>query len=524
MKRKSMKVLVATVATVSMLGGEIASGISLRAFENVAVFDMNTIENRTGSITVNKQTKDKQPLAGATFAIYKVMSFTPSTADASAKYEPTTDFAQALQGIKADELGTYSATEMEKLITTLTATANTADVKATASMTTPASGTVTFANLELGYYLVVETSAPDGYVAGKPFLIAVPSSDNYTDETAAGTKWVYDVTATPKNEKVTIHKELTAESDGSVAIGDFVQYQITTLMPSYTDDYFEGENKVVFEIQDTMDDGLAIQNDSDHAVTVKVNDAVIEASDTTYAITAANVSGETADLKIVFTKAFLKAHKGEKVAVTYYAKVTEKAIQGNAGNENAAVIVYNHKPNATTTSEKETAYVYSFGINVKKFTKEGTPQVLEGAKFVLLEKDGKTQIGEEKSTNADGEIAFSKLDEGTYYLKETASPTGYTLLAEAIKVEIIAEKDETTKKANGRFTVKVNDQEVNATTGEYSSYIDEEAGTANIAVENHKGFTLPSTGGMGITVFLAIGGIGILGISIVMLKKSRKQA
>ena len=54
--------------------------------------------------------------------------------------------------------------------------------------------------------------------------------------------------------------------------------------------------------------------------------------------------------------------------------------------------------------------------------------------------------------------------------------------------------------------------------------IDEEAGTANIAVENHKGFTLPSTGGMGITVFLAIGGIGILGISIVMLKKSRKQA
>ena len=61
MKRKSMKVLVATVATVSMLGGKIASGISLRAFENVAVFDMNTIENRTGSITVNKQTKDKQP-------------------------------------------------------------------------------------------------------------------------------------------------------------------------------------------------------------------------------------------------------------------------------------------------------------------------------------------------------------------------------------------------------------------------------------------------------------------------------
>ena len=269
---------------------------------------------------------------------------------------------------------------------------------------------------------------------------------------------------------------------------------------------------------------LAIQNDSEHAITVKVNDAVIEASDTTYAITAANVSKETADFKIVFTKAFLKAHKGEKVAVTYYAKVTEKAIQGNAGNENAAVIVYNHKPNATTTSEKETAYVYSFGINVKKFTKEGTPQVLQGAKFVLLEKDGKTQIGEEKSTNADGEIAFGKLDEGTYYLKETASPTGYTLLAEAIKVEIIAEKDETTKKANGRFTVKVNDQEVNATTGEYSSYIDEEAGTANIAVENHKGFTLPSTGGMGITVFLAIGGIGILGISIVMLKKSRKQA
>jgi len=43
-------------------------------------------------------------------------------------------------------------------------------------------------------------------------------------------------------------------------------------------------------------------------------------------------------------------------------------------------------------------------------------------------------------------------------------------------------------------------------------------------VENHKGFTLPATGGTGIALFLLIGAAGIFTVSAVLVKKSRKAA
>ena len=147
---------------------------------------------------------------------------------------------------------------------------------------------------------------------------------------------------------------------------------------------------------------------------------------------------------------------------------------------------------------------------------------MSDAEFTLLASNGSDILGS-AVTDEMGNLQFHNLDAGTYYLKETRSPAGYTLLAEPIKVEIIADVN-AEGKATGSFTLKVNDKDVTTTTGEFTTQLDEESGTAIIAVENHKGFTLPSTGGAGISVFLIIGGIGILGISVVMMKKNKKQA
>ena len=68
-----------------------------------------------------------------------------------------------------------------------------------------------------------------------------------------------------------------------------------------------------------------------------------------------------------------------------------------------------------------------------------------------------------------------KLDAGTYYLKETKSPEGYTLLADAIKVEII-DPDGT-----GNYTLKVNDKEVDTTTGSFVTRLEQASGTAVVA-------------------------------------------
>ena len=123
----------------------------------------------------------------------------------------------------------------------------------------------------------------------------------------------------------------------------------------------------------------------------------------------------------------------------------------------------------------------------------------------------------------DGTLSFGKLDAGVYYLKETKSPAGYTLLTNPIKVEIRAVTD-SSNHAAGTFDLYVDDEKVETDRGDFVTQLDQTSGTATIAVENHKGFTLPATGGTGIALFLLIGAAGILTVSAVLVKKSRKAA
>lgn len=147
---------------------------------------------------------------------------------------------------------------------------------------------------------------------------------------------------------------------------------------------------------------------------------------------------------------------------------------------------------------------------------------MAGASFDLLTEDGKVIAS--ATSDEQGNITYPRLDEGTYYIKETKSPAGYTLLAEAIKLEIIANEDAQGRASDGTFKMRVNDKEIVAATGEHTTRIDQAEGKAIIAIANQKGFALPLTGGMGIIIYLMIGGIGILGISLILYKKSKKQA
>lgn len=165
---------------------------------------------------------------------------------------------------------------------------------------------------------------------------------------------------------------------------------------------------------------------------------------------------------------------------------------------------------------------YIFNIKVQKFTDEVEDnKALAGAEFELWNSDRTEKIQNAVAAGDDGTLTFDKLDEGVYYLKETKAPNGYTLLANPIKVEITAvEKDGV---ATGEFTLKINDEEVKAESGNYTSYIDVTNGTAVVAVENHKGFSLPATGGAGIALFLIVGVAGILTVSVVITKKTKKS-
>ena len=400
------------------------------------------------------------------------------------------------------------------------------------STTAAETGQAVFGNLDLGYYLVVETAAPQGgYVTGKPFLIAIPSTNNYDNPTQPGTEWVYDVNASPKNTKTPLEKEIdkTAQGnglsqDGAVKVGDIVPYKITTAFPDYSDGSYK-DTEVTFTLTDEMSDGLEIQNAESYPVTVKVAGNPVLAEEGTYSLKAKPVKEKgQADLTVAFVSKYIKENSGKSVEITYYAKVTEDAVMGQAGNTNEVKLEITNNPDGITeTIPGPEVKVYSFGLKVVKFTKEDGTKPLKGAEFQLYKdkvNEG-NEAGAPLSTDDQGIITFDRMDEGTYYLKETKAPAGYTLLANPIKVEITAAKDQVTGLATGGFTLKIDGKDVTATSGDHVSQIDQNKGISTVAVENHKGFNLPATGGMGIVLFLAVGVAGIVVVSVLLTRKSK---
>ena len=121
-----------------------------------------------------------------------------------------------------------------------------------------------------------------------------------------------------------------------------------------------------------------------------------------------------------------------------------------------------------------------------------------------------TPAGETVTTGTDGTAMFPDLREGVYYLKEEKSPSGYKLLSNPVKIEII--KDLQT----GELSVKIDGKD-----GEW-----QESETTNdavyLSIYNDKTFRLPLTGGSGIFLLLGISLAGMGALFAVISKKRTK--
>lgn len=532
-------------------------------------------------------------LEGAVYTAYKIMDITPDQGSpVYVTYSIVDAYEDVLGDIEPDDLGTYSSAQIEELTAKLLAAAPSADATDAdkgiyVSAPTGSDGFTKISDMDLGYYLVVETTSPASYVASAPFLVAIPTSDNFdkydgntpvdpADPDNTGVNWLYDVTVIPKNEKITLSKEITNGSNDddvkqdTVGEGDIVTYSVKSAIPKYADEYFDTVTSngtttykyvVTYKISDILSDGLTLIVDGDddydnYPIVVKVDGTAVTPSDTTFKLTAESVKSDTvADLEVAFAQSYIEANLGKKVEVTYAAKVNADAVVGNEGNANDVTLTFSNKPGTakdvdTATDENK---VYTFAINVFKYTNEvsGTdtaPLALAGAEFelytdadltkkvsriVTVEENG-TSIEKEITTfvtDADGNLSIDRLDEGTYYLVETKAPVGYTLLSNPITVVIKAEID-----TIGEFTgdldtddtdgSKVDGQPVAVIaqdTEDDDTYIDAENGVIHLAIENHKGFSLPATGGIGVFIFLAVALVGIVTICVVMKKKSEEE-
>lgn len=462
-----------------------------------------------GSLTINKTTNKKDAdgkypgLGGAEFTIYKVASLELGTNGKYKSWKLTTDFARL--SLTPDTLGSISTADLE-------AKANEAK-KIAADLTgqsqTTADGTgetrkgeATFSNLELGYYLVVETKTPSKYVASKPFFVSIPE----TVTTADGSTWNYNVSVSPKIQGIPDTDKVPDKK--TVGVGDEVTYTITgPTVPNYDEAY--NETTLKYEITDTLSTGLTFAKDkADLKVyTTDVNSPLVEDRDYTfeYDSTANKIT-----ISLILSK--IRDLKGEAIHVKYTVTVNENAVVGSDGTINKAEVEYTNNPDGTTDGSKKEVKVYSFKIKINKKKDNGSP--LKGATFGLYRDAACADKIAEATSSDDGVINFgdaSKLAAGTYYLKELQAPSGYSALTSVVKVVIstATPNDNTTYD----FKYSMNEGEENNVG---------EDGVISLDITNNKGFNLPATGGMG-TYLFTIGGLVIMAGAALLLIASKKR-
>ena len=199
---------------------------------------------------------------------------------------------------------------------------------------------------------------------------------------------------------------------------------------------------------------------------------------------------------------------------------------------------YSTSQESTKTLPPVSEKVYTFDITgaVKK-VKEDKTSALPGATFTLYraydadENKLSDEVGSYTTTD-NGAIVFSGLGalengqtEGTgiYYLKETAAPATYTINDTVYSVEIknIVRNSTTDDTIKSYDVVVTNLTDSTATTTTITVGSDTPTGTTT-SIVNTKLSTLPSTGGIGTTIF-TIGGCAIMIAAAFLFFASRKK-
>lgn len=329
-----------------------------------------------------------------------------------------------------------------------------------------------------------------------------------------------------------------------VSIGDTVTYMLVANVP----DYPANATATGYQISDDLPSGMTLNNASVQVYGMATGSLNTEAGTlltagtgeaytlTTTDATRPGTSTTSVDFNLEFDYSKIKNY--DKIRVVYTATANSNIYvvgqnSNTTGNQNTAYLDYNNNPYEVTPiswkNAEDTATVYTYGIKVNKVDDEG--QALSGAKFTLsANANGDTPIEfvgsngtyckatsdetgvTEIEVDSNGLLTLSGLDAGTYYLTETKAPGGYNKLSAPILVEIKDLKngiaDAEPKGSNGKpeYTLTTPDAtETEATDG----YVP-------LTVVNSKGFTLPSTGGMGTVLFTAIG-IVLMGGGLVLL-------
>lgn len=410
------------------------------------------------------------------------------------------------------------------------------------TLETDANGKITIENLPDGEYRFIErkigadmdsdgVNKNAGYIRdGKKTYEFTITKGKYSNPTSSAGVTVLEngkaLSIEVMNEKPKFDKEIKDGNNwGDVAdysVGDIIDYQITIGIPSNIADL------KVFKVTDKPTN-LQIQSGS---VSVKVGNASPASS--------INVGSNGSELTVEFTPSALATYAGQVMTIAYKAKLTDGALT-QVSNANHAKLEYSHDVNSydepgdpdTETTEDET-YAESYKLKITKTFDPGTDQEgneltsFAGVTFDLYKiVDGeKVLVKSGIATEDDGTVIQGGLSNGTYQLVETKTLPGYNLLKEPVDVELAIEYSSTTKtttkteKDSNGNVISTTTNTVTVTRGEEGK--DTASGIWGQEIINKKGFTLPTTGGMGTFVFTFVG-VAMMAAAVILFITSKKK-
>lgn len=471
---------------------------------SVSALAASGTNNDNGKITINKA------VVGQTYTIYQILKLESYNTDSGAySYKATDAWKSFVEGATVKNI--YMNTDTQGYVTWV----KDADVAAFAKLAqayavehkianqgnkvAAAAGdekttTVEFTDLNLGYYLLDSS-------------MGTLCSLNTTHTEVV----IQEKNAEPTNVK-TVEEDSTPGVYGEkndADIGQTVNFKSTITAQAGAENY-------VFH--DKMSAGLTFGS----VTGVTLNGEAVDAANYTVK-TSGFAENHDCTFEVIFTQDFCNTLKAnDKIVISYTATVNENAVIGGNGNLNESKIEYGEN-GKTTTTPPSTTTTYTWKVDVLKYaevtkadssTKEEKP--LSGAVFTLsknsdgsnlialikvkdnvyrVAKTGETGTITEITTDETGAFTIEGLDSDTYYLIEKTAPAGYNVLSGPVTV-VINDKGEVTYNGTSTGTVKV---------------------------LNQSGTELPSTGGMGTTIFYVLGGVLMAGAFVLLVVRKRMR-
>ena len=300
-------------------------------------------------------------------------------------------------------------------------------------------------------------------------------------------------------------------------IGDAIPFKLEGTVPA---DYDAEYTSYYFAFHDEEEDGLTFNKDS---VKVSVDDNVI-----TTGFEVKTSTNDGCSFEVVFSdlKAIDDVRAGSKIRVEYTATLNDKAVIGGDGNLNKARLEYSNNPRDTKSKGMtvwDNVVVFTYQVVVNKYANSvAESNKLPGAEFTLSKKlkDGKTKKIDVVKSEGGIRFTFKGLDDGEYTLTETVTPEGYNTI-DPITFTVTATHG-TEWDGKGVRGDLITAFTGNAAPGEITFTPDKGTGALTTNVINKSGTVLPSTGGMGTTVFYVVGG-GLMAVAVVLLVTKKRM-